>query len=62
MRNAASGEEEQYEAPDQEANADAVSEPTTVDPYQKLKEAKELLDAGILTEKEFAAEKKKILG
>lgn len=32
------------------------------DKYAKLKEAKELLDAGILTEEEFAAEKAKILG
>lgn len=32
------------------------------DPYKQLTEAKKLLDAGILTEEEFAAEKKKILG
>ena len=32
------------------------------DPYEKLKEAKELLDQGILTQEEFDAEKKKILG
>ena len=62
MRNAASGGVEKYEAPIQEPKTDAVSEPTAVDPYQKLKEAKELLDAGILTEEEFAAEKKKLLG
>jgi hypothetical protein len=33
-----------------------------VDPIAKLKEFKELLDAGILTEEEFAAEKAKLLG
>ncbi len=32
------------------------------DKYAKLKEAKDLLDAGVLTDEEFAAEKKKILG
>lgn len=32
------------------------------DKYAKLKEAKELLDAGVLTEEEFSAEKAKILG
>ncbi len=36
--------------------------PQEEDKYAKLKEAKELLDAGILTEEEFAAEKAKILG
>lgn len=36
--------------------------PEEEDKYAKLKEAKELLDAGILTEEEFAAEKAKILG
>ena len=32
------------------------------DPIAKLKELKELLDAGVLTEEEFAAEKAKVLG
>jgi hypothetical protein len=36
--------------------------PAEEDPYEKLTEAKKLLDAGILTEEEFAAEKAKILG
>ncbi len=36
--------------------------PQEEDKYAKLKEAKELLDAGVLTEEEFAAEKAKILG
>lgn len=36
--------------------------PTEEDKYAKLKEAKELPDAGIPTEEEFAAEKAKILG
>ena len=33
-----------------------------VDPYEELKKAKALLDDGILTEDEFAAEKARILG
>ncbi len=33
-----------------------------VDRYDELKKAKELLDSGILTEDEFAAEKARILG
>lgn len=33
-----------------------------VDPYEELKKAKALLDDGILTEEEFAAEKARILG
>ncbi|MEN8235390.1 MAG: SHOCT domain-containing protein [Actinomycetota bacterium] len=32
------------------------------DRYEQLRQAKELLDSGILTEEEFAAEKAKILG
>jgi hypothetical protein len=32
------------------------------DRYAKLREAKELLDAGVLTQEEFEAEKSKILG
>lgn len=42
--------------------APIAAEPEGKDPYEQLKEAKELLDAGILTEEEFAAEKAKILG
>lgn len=56
MSGYASPEPQQYAEP---APAPASDE---VDPYEKLKEAKELLDAGILTEEEFAAEKKRILG
>lgn len=41
---------------------DPAPAPVEEDPYEKLKEAKKLLDEGILTEEEFAAEKKKILG
>ena len=36
--------------------------PAESDPYEQLKEAKQLLDDGILTQEEFEAEKKKILG
>ena len=39
-----------------------ASPPAEVDPYEELKKAKELLDQGILTEEEFAAEKARILG
>lgn len=42
--------------------APMAAEPEGKDPYAQLKEAKELQDAGILTEEEFAAEKAKILG
>lgn len=52
MRGGGTPPREDYEpAPDAEA-----------DPYEKLKEAKQLLDDGILTQEEFEAEKKKILG
>jgi len=55
MRGASTPPPEDHEEP-------AQAEPTTVDPYEKLKEAKQLLDDGILTQEEFEAEKKKILG
>ena len=55
-----SGSAPQEEYYDEPAPAEAAPEP--VDPYEQLKEAKELLDAGILTQEEFEAEKKKILG
>lgn len=58
MSNAASPPQEYVDEPAAEAPAEEVE----TDRYAKLKEAKELLDAGILTEEEFAAEKKKILG
>ena len=49
----------------QEAAAEqAVSSasPEAEDKYAALKELKELLDSGVLTEEEYAAEKAKILG
>lgn len=51
-------------SPEPEPYAEPAPAPASeeVDPYEKLKEAKELLDAGILTEEEFAAEKKRLLG
>ena len=55
---ASGGQEEYYEEP---APA-AESQPAEADPYAQLKEAKELLDAGILSQEEFEAEKKKLLG
>ena len=33
-----------------------------VDPYAELKKAKELLDAGIITQEDFDAKKKQLLG
>ena len=53
------------QAPPPEAPPAPPPEPAAAaeeDKYAKLKEAKELLDAGILTDEEFAAEKAKILG
>lgn len=57
MRDAAAPPPEEYYEP-----GPAPAEPAADDPYEKLKEAKKLLDEGILTQEEFAAEKKKILG
>lgn len=56
-----SSEPQYYDEP---APAPAPAPPPVeeADPYEQLTEAKKLLDAGILTEEEFAAEKKKILG
>ena len=49
-----SSEPEYYDEP---APAPAPAAPVEeADPYEQLKEAKKLLDAGILTEEEFAAE------
>lgn len=42
--------------------APAPTESASVDPYAELKQAKELLDQGILTQAEFDAQKQKILG
>ncbi|MBR4764496.1 MAG: SHOCT domain-containing protein [Lachnospiraceae bacterium] len=33
-----------------------------MDPYEEVKKLKELLDMGILTEEEFQAKKKELLG
>jgi len=56
-----SGGSDQYYDEPAPAPAPAPA-PTEVDPYEQLKEAKKLLDAGILTQEEFDAEKTKILG
>lgn len=56
MRRAFTGSENQMAAPSQ---GDPAGDE---DPrYAKLREAKELLDAGILTQEEFEAEKSRIL-
>lgn len=57
---AANSNDDGYDEGAQQAAAPAA-EPE-VDPYEKIKQAKELLDAGVLTEEEFEAEKKKYLG
>ena len=59
MESAYAPEPDYYEPPPAPAAPPAKAE---ADPYEKLKEAKKLFDEGILTEDEFAAEKKKILG
>lgn len=61
MESAYAPEPEYYEPAPAPAPAPAA-QPEEADPYEKLKDAKKLLDEGILTEEEFAAEKKKILG
>ncbi len=38
------------------------SQPTQSDPYEELKKAKELLDAGIISQEDFEAKKKSLLG
>lgn len=57
-----SSSEPQYYDEPAPAPAPAPAPVEEADPYEQLTEAKKLLDAGILTEEEFAAEKKKILG
>ena len=57
-----SSEPEYYDEPAPAPAAAPAAPVEEVDPYEQLKEAKKLIDAGILTEEEFAAEKKKILG
>lgn len=60
MREAASSREPETAAP--EAASPETPVPSDQDArYAKLREAKELLDAGILTQEEFEAEKAKIL-
>lgn len=39
-----------------------VPQQSQVDPYAELKKAKELLDAGIITQEDFDAKKKQLLG
>jgi len=48
-------------APAAEAPAPAAPVAASADPYADLMKIKELLDAGVLTQEEFDAEKKKIL-
>jgi len=45
-----------------EAQAPAISAPAQNDPVEQLKKLKELVDMGILTQEEFDAKKKQILG
>ena len=42
--------------------APAPAPAAEADPYEQLRQAKELLDQGVLSQEEFEAEKKKILG
>ena len=39
-----------------------TARPAAMDPYEELKKLKELLDMGIVTEEEFNAKKKQLLG
>jgi hypothetical protein len=56
--------EQQAAAPQAAPPAAAPPPPAAAaaDPYAELKQAKELLDQGILTQAEFDAQKQKILG
>lgn len=58
MQGGMAAPQEEYYEPEPTA---APAEPEK-DAYEQLKEAKKLLDEGILTQEEFDAEKKKILG
>ena len=53
--------EQQQAPPPQQVVYAAPPEPE-VDPIERLKELGQLRDAGILTEEEFTAEKRKVLG
>jgi len=48
--------------PEQVAPADAGAPAGSGDPYGDLMKLKELLDAGVLTQDEFDAQKQKVLG
>ena len=48
--------------PEQAAAPVAAAAPAPVDSYAELVKLKELLDAGVLTQAEFDAQKQKILG
>ena len=49
-------------APEQAATAPPTSAPSVSGSYDDLMKLKELLDAGVLTQAEFDAQKQKILG
>lgn len=48
--------------PDPAPTAEAASAPSPEDSYDALMKLKDLLDAGVLTQAEFDAQKQKILG
>ncbi len=48
--------------PQQAPVVQVQSEPAQADPYAELKKIKELLDAGIITQEDFEAKKKQLLG
>jgi membrane protease subunit (stomatin/prohibitin family) len=58
-RNVGAAQAQQQAAAPQAAPPPAAA---SEDPYAQLKQAKELLDQGILTQAEFDAQKQKILG
>jgi len=53
---------QEQDATQSEAAPPAAPAPSSEDTYESLMKLKELLDAGVLTQAEFDAEKKKILG
>jgi Short C-terminal domain len=58
MRRRAAGDAEQLD----QAHDQARQPEAAVDPLEQIKELAELREQGILTEEEFAAEKKRLLG
>lgn len=57
------GQPAQQQAPAQAQSAEqAVAQPTAEDPYAKLTELKKLLDARVITQEDFDAQKAKLLG